>query len=510
MSESDILSSAMTSRGSVNASVEERAEFDSVLRSPLLRRSPSILRIAEYIAQTYLDGAAEDIKEYNIAVDALGKPVDFDPKRDSIVRVEVHRLRKKIDAFYRTEGADHQLRLVIDPGKYIPRFERVAPAPVELVLEVLEPVAPIEAPRVEPAIQIHRRRPWWVSRWALLAPLAAALALIAWSRMPFASTPAPESIFFLAGTPRSAVVIANAGFIMQGDHWFKGGSAVYPAPALSVVPDGSRAGQRVGDFDYDIPLSRGPWELRLYFGPRNGNYGEQEPVARGFDVKANGEKLIDAQDPDVGGTAKPQRSIVRVFRDIAPGSDGILHLQFRSGRETAYVSAIGLSPGRAGSLLPIRLISKSAPWTDGHGNTWSPDEEFASGGTLKLCRKVEAGGLDPNILSGERYGGFSYNIPVSKGTYRLKLYFTESWFGPGPGRGGGGGVGSRRFDVYADRQPLLLDFDIFREAGYKPVVKEFHGIKTDADGYINLNFVRRANHAAVNALELVEEPNSGR
>ncbi len=71
-------------------------------------------------------------------MDALGKPVDFDPKRDSIVRVEVHRLRKKIDAFYRTEGADHPLRLVIDPGKYIPRFEEAqsGAAAVELVLDV--------------------------------------------------------------------------------------------------------------------------------------------------------------------------------------------------------------------------------------------------------------------------------------------------------------------------------------------------------------------------------------
>jgi hypothetical protein len=197
-----------------------------------------------------------------------------------------------------------------------------------------------------------------------------------------------------------------------------------------------------------------------------------------------------------------------VFRDIRPGPDHLLRLEFRSARETAYVSAIALSPGRAGSMLPIRLISKSAPWTDVHGNTWNPDEEFATGGNLKLCSKIDAGGLDRNILAGERYGNFSYNIPVSKGTYRLKLYFTESWFGPG--RGGGGGVGSRRFDVYADRQPLLLDFDIFREAGHKPIVKEFHGLKTDADGYINLSFVRRANYAAVNALELVEEPGLSR
>jgi hypothetical protein len=86
----------------------------------------------------------------------------------------------------------------------------------------------------------------------------------------------------------------------------------------------------------------------------------------------------------------------------------------------------------------------------------------------------------------------------------LKLYFAESWFGEG--MSGGGGVRSRRFDVYAERQPLLLDFDIYREAGHKPLVKEFHGLQPNADGYINLRFIPRANNAAVNALELVEEP----
>lgn len=491
----------MVKPGGPSTSAEERAELESFLESSLLQRAPSVLRIAEYIARTYLDGAADDIKEYNIAVDALGKPPDFDPKTDSIVRVEVHRLRKKIDAFYKGEGAGHQLRLVIDPGSYIPRFERAFP--LELETEVLpEPQAVINP--LPPAPAVIKPKRWWASRWALLLP-AAALVLVAWSRMPFGSGPTPEPIFLLAAAPPATVLVADAGFIMHGDRWFKGGRTLYPAPPLPIVPKGSRSGQRLGNFDYDIPLADVPWELRLYFGSRNSNEEEQEPIARGFDVRANGARLIDGQQPEIGG-AKFRRSIVRVFRDIRPGADHLLHLQFRSGRETAYVSAIGLSPGRAGSLLPIRLISKSAPWTDSHGNTWSPDEEFVTGGTLKLCGRIDAGGLDPNVLSGERWGHFTYSIPVAKGSYRLKLFFSESWFGPGPGRGGGGGIGSRRFDVYTDRQPLLLDFDIFREAGHKPIVKEFHGLKSDADGYINLNFVERSNHAAVNALELIEEP----
>jgi Malectin domain len=484
----------MVKRGIPSASGEERAELESVLRSAILQRSPSVLRIAEYIARTYLEGAADDIKEYNIAVDALGRPVDFDPKRDSIVRVEVHRLRKKIETFYRTEGADHAIRLVIDPGKYVPRFEQASPV-------MVEPVAEIPAPPPPDPMELPAKH--WFSRWALLVPLCAVLALAAWSYMPFRTIAAPEPIFLLAGTPQDTVIIADAGFIMRGDRWFKGGSVQYPAPPLPFVPETASAGQRLGDFDYDIPLAAVPWELRLYFGQRSGSDEEPRQMGRGFEVHANGALLIDAQDPELGGE-RFGRSMTRVFRDIRPGPDGFLHLSFRSKREPAYVSAIGVSPGQKGSLLPIRMISKTAPWTDAQGHAWNPDREFVTGGKLKICAKIDSGRLDPNVLAGERYGNFSYDIPVSKGTYRLKLYFTESWFGPG--WSGGGGIGSRRFDVYTERQPLLQDFDIFRESGHKPLVKEFHGLKTNADGYINLNFVPRVNHAAVNALELTEEP----
>ena len=107
-------------------------------------------------------------------------------------------------------------------------------------------------------------------------------------------------------------------------------------------------------------------------------------------------------------------------------------------------------------------------------------------------------------MSGERYGTFAYEIPVSKGHYGLKLYFAETWFGS---KLNGGGVGSRRFDVRANGVPLLRDFDIFQEAGQRNrlVVKEFHGLTPNVDGYINLDFAPRVNNACVNALELYYE-----
>jgi hypothetical protein len=64
------------------------------------------LRLFDYIVRKYVEGETGNLKEYSIALDAFGRPVDFDPKLDSIVRVEVHRLRKKLKQYYATEGAD--------------------------------------------------------------------------------------------------------------------------------------------------------------------------------------------------------------------------------------------------------------------------------------------------------------------------------------------------------------------------------------------------------------------
>jgi hypothetical protein len=468
-----------------HTSEAERAELEAVLRSRVLQRSPGVLRIAEYISKKYLEGEAEEIKEYNIAVDGLGKPNDFDPRRDSIVRVEAHRLRKKIDEFYRTEGAAHKLRLVIDTGNYVPRFESVEaiadPEPVTIPAIVAEPIP------AEPKPARSRR-----FLWALAAIMVPALALAVWSRMPSKAPAAPEPIHILMGMPIRVTAGADSGLVWHGDRWFHGGSLVYTDPPYPATPDVSHAGRRTGDFTYDIPLADGPWELRLYFGSG----------AHGFDVSANGVRLLNAQDPQLAA-ASPERPIVRVFRDIRPAADGMLHLFFRSGKQPAYVNAISLTPGEPGRSLPIRLTSRATPWIDREGNAWGADGEFVTGGKLKVRTKLDAGAFDRNLLMGERYGAFTYSIPVAKGTYTLKLYLVESWFGPG--MHGGGGIGNRRFDVYADRQPLLQDFDLFREFGNKPIAKEFPGLKPNADGYINLSFVPRSNYAEVNALELTEE-----
>ncbi|MEE9432956.1 MAG: hypothetical protein V3V15_01800 [Sphingorhabdus sp.] len=51
-----------------------------------------------------MSGSPFHLKSYTIAVEALGKPCDFDPQLDSYPRVQMGRLRRMIDAHYAREG----------------------------------------------------------------------------------------------------------------------------------------------------------------------------------------------------------------------------------------------------------------------------------------------------------------------------------------------------------------------------------------------------------------------
>jgi hypothetical protein len=73
----------------------EKAELDHVLASGIFDRSPGLAQLLTYVCSQYFQGTAAEIKEYNIAVEALGRPASFDQKRDSIVRAQFHRLRDR-------------------------------------------------------------------------------------------------------------------------------------------------------------------------------------------------------------------------------------------------------------------------------------------------------------------------------------------------------------------------------------------------------------------------------
>jgi hypothetical protein len=68
-----------------------------------------------------------------------------DPDRDSIVRTEASRLRKRPAQYYQTEGADHAIQIVVPDGGYIPCSSGVS----RRAQEVPQPSAPIDQPPSE-------------------------------------------------------------------------------------------------------------------------------------------------------------------------------------------------------------------------------------------------------------------------------------------------------------------------------------------------------------------------
>ncbi len=104
---------------------EEREELERILKHPEISRSQSLVRFLSYICNKYFDGEADDIREYSIAVEALGrKESSFDSHIDPIVRVTARSLRKRLWNLYQAEGRSHPLQIVLPLGHYVPQFVR--------------------------------------------------------------------------------------------------------------------------------------------------------------------------------------------------------------------------------------------------------------------------------------------------------------------------------------------------------------------------------------------------
>jgi len=102
----------------------ERAELEAVQTSALFQRAPNLARILTYVCQKHFQRESSSLKEYNIAVEALGRPPDFDPQLDAIVRVDAHLLRKRLHLYYECEGKHHDIQIVLPSGQYAPEFVR--------------------------------------------------------------------------------------------------------------------------------------------------------------------------------------------------------------------------------------------------------------------------------------------------------------------------------------------------------------------------------------------------
>lgn len=141
-----------------------RAELNRILESKGFATASRMKRLLRYVVDKTLSGEADQLKEYAVGLEVFDRDESYDPRIDSIVRVEAGRLRSRLEEYYAGEGARSTLRISLPRGGYMARFER---RPVE------ESPAPIPAP----SMATWRTWPY------ALALLAAIGALVAWLAM---------------------------------------------------------------------------------------------------------------------------------------------------------------------------------------------------------------------------------------------------------------------------------------------------------------------------------------
>ncbi len=513
----------MASKAAENISLEmQRAELETVLRSELFSRAPTLAHLLSYLCEKTFAGESGQIKEYSIAVDVFGRRDSFDQDVDSIVRVQANRLRKRLAEYYAAEGATDRIQICIPIGQYVPQFEEKAvPAPVEL----LTPPKPMGA-----ATRTLRRPLWLVLAVIALAVIGTAITYFVRQQKGAAITtvrrtelppegpvglPVGDEIRILAGSTRTYV--DRSGKTWLADTSFTGGAAVHSSTRMIWRTQDAEIyrNSRQGDFTYDIPLKPGTYELRLhfaetYYGPEDiGGGGEGSRV---ISVTANGKPILSNFDviADAGGS---RTADVKVFTDMSPANDGMLHLNFSSvqgGR--GMLSAIEILPGAREHIRPVRILTRDTAYYSNNSRWWSPDDYF-KGGQLLTREDSVVGTDDSELYEGERWGNFSYAIPVPPGRYSITLHFIERRFGPnnrdkyvGPPHDPNAAAGARVFSVYCNGKAIVRDLDIFKEVGEnRPLLRTVSGLEPNAQGKLMLEFVPIRDYATVTAIEVLPE-----
>lgn len=523
----------MQTSGVLSSAEEERAEIATVAEA--LARSPRLAHLLRYMGEKYFRGESDQLKEFHIATEVFGRPAHlFNPTDDAIARVEAHRLRKRLKGYYDTEGKDHSIHISIPPGTYVPVFTHrthsleaiPSPEQPERAAElgpIPEAVSAQPAPPGE-AVPRWRKRHFWLPAVVAIGLIVAlvgsrmlyrrhaAVITTAVSQSPAGPVQqvspvaaASVPLRLMAGYSETPVV-DSSGVAWEADRYFVGGRPVHRGPLFTGRTNRPQLFQywRNGEFSYEIPLKPGVYELHLYFV--ESDYG---PGLEGganddtFTIRINGDAAIAGFDIESDAMG-PNIADERVLKDIRPGPDGKLHIEFQGERGIPFLNALEVLPGVPHKQIPIRLVTQPRSFTDHEGRFWRADDYYLDG---RLSGPVNSlsGSAEPDLFAAERFGHFTYAIPVdTRGQYTVILHFAEFYFGPDAP--GSGGAGDRLFNVMCNGVMLLDHFDVFKEAGsFHTISKTFYHLKPTAQGKLNLTFEPVINNATVSAIEVLDE-----
>jgi adenylate cyclase len=111
-------------------------QLDRILSSATFSGSDRHRRFLRFVVDQALKGDADKLNEFVLGFEVFNKSDSFDPRIDSIVRVEARRLRERLKKYYQDEGRRDPIIVTLRPRSFVPGFQeavdREAPLRVRL------------------------------------------------------------------------------------------------------------------------------------------------------------------------------------------------------------------------------------------------------------------------------------------------------------------------------------------------------------------------------------------
>jgi hypothetical protein len=114
----------------------------------------------------------------------------------------------------------------------------------------------------------------------------------------------------------------------------------------------------------------------------------------------------------------------------------------------------------------------------------------ASGGSVGTITAAISGTSDDKLYQTERYGNFSYSIPLANGKYNVTLKFAESYFNAS---------GKRVFSVAIGGTTVISSLDIYAKAGQNAAYDIVVPVSV-TNGTLKIDFTSQVNNAEVWAI----------
>jgi hypothetical protein len=338
-----------------------RAQVERILQSPGFRSSGVLRHLLTYLADKCISGEADNLKEYSIGLDALGKPPSFDPRQESVVRMHTARLRQKLADYYRAEGIEDPIVVDLPKGGFRLTFEK----------RQLQVVGDAGPPQAKPA--------WWSSRKIIGAAILAVVLLSAaaasirfWPARQNESasaawTPELQELWApLLSSNRLVVCMATPLFVdVPGFGTIRDSSVndwdnVGASKGLSSVEKALGAGMSQPSYDYtEAGTATGAFLLGQFLAPRKQNVTITRANLLSWQQIA--EDNVVFLGP---ATGIHQTQDMPVDARLALDPTGVRNLDPRPGEPAFMADRPGLNGEESG--LSYALISR-VPAMNGHG-----------------------------------------------------------------------------------------------------------------------------------------------